>query len=97
MGKTIQTSEQPRMIDRLRPSNQRQATHPRAVGLQQSEQLIWERSDCDKPYQGMIDQKQEQVQVPAKVWGPRSGSGTRGLEPARGLEPTAEALKIQEV
>ena len=46
MGKTIYTSEQPRTIDR--PSDRDQATHPRAVGLQQSEGPIWERLDCNQ-------------------------------------------------
>ena len=41
MGKTIHISKQPRTIHQ--PSNQGRATHLRAVGLQQSKQLIWER------------------------------------------------------
>ena len=52
-----QVNRQPRTIDQ--PSNQGQATHPSAVGLQQRKWLIWERSDCDRPYSGIIDQTQE--------------------------------------
>ena len=46
IGKTIYTSKQPRTIDW--PSNWGQATHPRAIGLWQSKQLIWERLDCNQ-------------------------------------------------
>ena len=55
-----------RTIDR--PSNQGQMTHLSAVGLQQSERLIWERSDCDRPYSGTVDRIQEQVHAPPEVW-----------------------------
>ena len=64
---TDQTNNWP--IRTYQPSDQGQATHPRAVRLQQSKQVFWERSDGDKAYQGTIDQKQEQVQVPAEVRG----------------------------
>ena len=41
-------NKQPKTIDQ--PSNQGQATHPGTVGLQQSEWLIWEWLDCNRPY-----------------------------------------------
>ena len=37
------TSKQPKTINQ--PSDRGQATYPRAVGSQQSKQLIWERLD----------------------------------------------------
>ena len=54
MGKTIYMSKQLKTINQ--PSGQDQATHSRAVGLQQSEQLIWERLNRDQLTRQLIKQ-----------------------------------------
>ena len=90
---TNQTNNWP--IKTYRPSNQRQATEPRVVRLQQSKQLIRERSNLNKKWLTKHENKYKYRQRFGV--GQRSGSGARDLEPARGQEPTAGALKIQEV
>ena len=51
--------------DRSRKQTKLQTTNQ----MTEVKQLIRKRSDCNRPYQGMIDQTQEQVQIPPKVWG----------------------------
>ena len=69
--------------------DQSQATHLSAVRSQQSERLIWERSDRNKPYQGTIDQTRERVQAPLKVWN-RCEFWIRGKRSGTGQEPGAD-------
>ena len=84
-------------IDQSRPTNQ--AT--------EVERLIRERSDCDKASNSSKSGRiatnwpndwtntSTSTSTPLEVGvGQRSRSGVKGLEPARGQEPTAEALKI---
>ena len=63
----------------------KQATYLRVVGLLPTDQTIGQTQArvTNTPFEVRVDQ--------------RSGPGARGLEPARGQKPTAEALKIQEV
>ena len=46
MGKTIHTSKQLKTIDQ--PNDRGQGTHPKAVGLQQSERLIYKQLDYNQ-------------------------------------------------
>ena len=69
IDKIILTNKQLRTIDR--PSNRGQATYPKAVGLQQSEQLISEHLDRDQVTEQLIKQlvKHEyKYKYPFWVW-----------------------------
>ena len=96
--KTDQTNQSIKpMINWLRPTNQ--ATKVK--------QFIQERSDCNKASNSSKSGRiatnwpndwtntSTSTSTPLEVGvGQRSGSEARGVEPARGQEPTAEALKI---